>query len=161
MAIQLAKLAGAFVYAVTSTPGKVQLAYDLGADVVIDRNEEDFSKAVWKHTNQEGVNVVVENVGPATWERSLRCLARGGRLVTYGATTGPIGSTNIPLLFWKQLEIYGSTMTSHDEFRDAIALFDTGKVKSVVHTVLPLHQLRSAHELLEESRQFGKIVLEP
>lgn len=159
-AIQMAKHAGATVFAVTSGSENVSKVEKLGADVVIDRNEASFSKEVWKRTNKRGVDVVLENVGQATWGDSLRCLARRGRLVTYGATTGPKGDTNINLLFWKQLEIYGSTMGTHTEFRAAMDLFFAGHTRPVVSHVLPLEELAKAHELLERGAQFGKIVME-
>ena len=159
-AIQMAKMAGATVYAVTAGADSVERARALGADVVFDRNEIDFAKAVWAHTDRRGVNVVLENVGAATWKSSLRALAKGGRLVTYGATTGPIGETNIALMFWKQLTLRGSTMGGPTEFAAAMDAFRSGRVRPIVHEVLPLDDLRLAHEHLEAGEQFGKIVLE-
>lgn len=158
-AVQMAKLAGATVYAVTSGTDKVSKTRALGADVVIDRTGADFSKEIWKRTSKRGVDVVLENVGAVTWARSLRCLARGGRLVTYGATTGPTGETLIPLLFWKQLEIRGTTMGTAGEFRAAMQAFFDGKLEATISEVRPLEELRAAHETLERGEQFGKIVL--
>src|SRR5215212_3387525 len=109
-AIQIAKLAGAYVYAVTSTEEKEQRARDLGADETINYKESDFSKEIWRRTNRRGVDVVLENVGPATWAQSVRALAKGGRLVTYGATTGRMAETDLNLLYWKQIRLIGSTM---------------------------------------------------
>jgi len=159
-AIQMARMAGATVYAVTAGPDSVERTRSLGADVVLDRNEVDFGKAVWVHTGKRGVDVVLENVGAATWKSSIRSLARGGRLVTYGATTGPIGETNIALLFWKQITLRGSTMGGPREFAAAMDAFRSGRVRPIVHEVLPLDDLRVAHEHLEAGQQFGKIVLE-
>lgn len=160
-AIQIAKLAGAYVYAVTSSDEKAAHARELGADQVIDRTKEDFSKQIFKLTNRRGVDVVLENTGEKTWEGSLRALARGGRLVTYGGTTGPNGNTSIPLLFWKQIQIIGSTMGTAAEFAIVMRLVWEGKLRPVVDRVLPLDQIREAHEALEAGEQFGKIVLIP
>lgn len=160
-ALQIARLAGAYVYAATSTPEKMQRALELGAHEVINYREEDFSKAVWQRTGKRGVDVVLENVGAQTWERSIRALARGGRLVTFGATTGPMGQTNINLLFWKQASLIGSTMASHAEFHQVMDLVLTRRLQPVVDRVLPLSEGREAQRILEAGEQFGKIVLEP
>jgi NADPH:quinone reductase-like Zn-dependent oxidoreductase len=160
-AIQIAKLAGAYVYAVTSSGEKAARARTLGADSIIDRTREDFSKQVFKLTNKRGVDVVLENTGEKTWEGSLRALSRGGRLVTYGGTTGPIGKTNIPLLFWKQIQIIGSTMGTAAEFATVTGLVWERKLRPVVDRVLPLDQIKEAHQILESGEQFGKIVLTP
>jgi NADPH:quinone reductase-like Zn-dependent oxidoreductase len=159
--IQVAKLAGAYVFAVTSSEEKAAQARELGADQTIDRTKEDFSKQVFKLTNRRGVDVVLENTGEKTWEGSLRALTRGGRLVTYGGTTGANGRTNIPLLFWKQIQIIGSTMGTANEFATVMRLVWEGKLRAVVDRVLPLEQIKEAHEILEAGEQFGKIVLTP
>jgi len=158
-AVQMAKAAGAIVYAVTSGPENVAKVKALGADEVIDRLEVDFSKEMWKRTGRRGVDVVFENTGQATWKGAIRALARGGRLVTYGATTGPRAETDLNILFWKQLHLMGSTMALPEEFRKAMDLFTRGTVKPVISHVMPLEEVRAAHELLESGGQFGKIVL--
>ncbi len=160
-AIQIAKLAGAYVYATTSTPEKMEQAKALGADEVINYREKDVAKTVWQGTNKRGVDVVLENVGAQTWDESMRMLARGGRLVTFGATSGPIGETNINLLFWKQLSLIGTTAATHPEFRQVMDLIFAGRLKPVVDRVLPLSEGREAQRILEAGEQFGKIVLEP
>lgn len=159
--IQIAKLAGAYVYAVTSSAEKAERSRQLGADVVIDRTNEDFSKQVFKLTGKRGVDVVLENTGEQTWEGSLRALARGGRLVTYGGTTGPNALTNIPLLFWKQVQIIGSTMGTAAEFATVMRLIWEGRLRPVVDRVLPLEQIGEAHAILEAGEQFGKVILTP
>lgn len=159
--IQVAKLAGAYVYAVTSSDEKAAQALGLGADEIIDRTKEDFARAVFQRTNRRGVDVVLENTGQQTWEGSLRALARGGRLVTYGGTTGPNGKTNIPLLFWKQIQLIGSTMGTADEFATVMRLVWRRRLRPVVDRVLPLDEIRAAHEALEAGEQFGKIILKP
>jgi NADPH:quinone reductase-like Zn-dependent oxidoreductase len=158
-AVQIAKLTGARVFAVTSGADKVAKIRALGADVVYDRKEVDFSREVHRDTGKRGVDVVVENVGEATWKQSLRSLARGGRLVTYGATSGPAGHTDLRVLFWKQLEIIGSTMASRAEFEQMLAVALRGDLVPVIDSVLPLAQLQAAHARLESGDHFGKIVM--
>lgn len=160
-AIQIAKLAGAYVYAVTSSPAKERAARDLGADETINYKETDFSQEVWRRTDKRGVDVVLENVGPSTWQGSLRALAKGGRLVTYGATTGRMAETDLNLLYWKQIHICGSTMANYTEFTDVMRLVFEGRLRPVVDRILPLSQGREAQRILEAGEQFGKIVLEP
>jgi len=159
--IQIAKLTGAKVYAVTSSEEKAERARRLGADVIINRTVGDFSKEISKQTNRRGVDVVLENTGEKTWEGSLRALARGGRLVTYGGTTGANALTNIPLLFWKQIQIIGSTMGTATEFSTVMRLVWERKLLPVLDRSLPLEQIRLAHEILEAGDQFGKLVLTP
>jgi NADPH:quinone reductase-like Zn-dependent oxidoreductase len=160
-AVQLAKLAGARVYAVTRGAEKVERVRALGADVVYDRDEVEFSREVFRDTGKRGVDVVVENVGEATWQGSLRSLARGGRLVTYGATAGHRGETDIRLLFWKQLQIIGTTMASRAEFEEMLRAVEQAGIVPVVDRVMPLAEARAAHERLEAGEQFGKLVLVP
>ncbi|MGH9942674.1 MAG: zinc-binding dehydrogenase [Pyrinomonadaceae bacterium] len=160
-AIQIAKFAGGRVLAVTSSDEKAAQARALGADEVIDRTQGDFSKQAFKLTERRGVDVVLENTGAQTWEGSVRALARGGRLVTYGGTTGPMGQTDIRLLFWKQVRLIGSTMGTADEFRRVTQLVWERRLRPVVDRVLPLAEIRAAHEALEAGEQFGKIVLKP
>ena len=161
-ALQIAKLAGARVIVTSSSDEKLEKAEKLGASIGINyRDNPDFHKEVFSITNRRGVDIVVDSVGEATWEKSLRSLTKGGRLVTCGATTGPNVSTNINLVFWKQIEILGSTMGSRAELRDVLKLVFNGKLKPIVDRALPLSKAQEAHELLEKGRQFGKLVLNP
>jgi NADPH:quinone reductase-like Zn-dependent oxidoreductase len=160
-AIQIARRAGAHVYAVTSGAASAERARSLGAHVVYDRLEVDYSREVWRDTGKEGVDLVLDSVGEALWTSNLRTLAQGGRLVTYGATTGAAGDTNIRLVFWKQLSILGSTMGTPAEFREVMDLVFRGELHPVVDRVLPLAEARKAHELLEAGDVFGKLVLVP
>jgi NADPH:quinone reductase-like Zn-dependent oxidoreductase len=160
-AIQIAKLAGAYVYAVTSTEEKEQRARELGADETINYRQTDFSKEIWQRTNKRGVDVVLENVGPATWKGSLRSLCKGGRLVTFGATTGRFAETDLNLLFWNQPSLIGSTMATYAEFAEVMGLVSSRKLRAVVDRVLPLSEGAEAQRILEAGEQFGKIVLEP
>jgi NADPH:quinone reductase-like Zn-dependent oxidoreductase len=160
-AIQIAKLMGARVFAVTAGEESCRRLRDLGADAVYDRKAVDFSREVYRDTGKRGVDVVVENVGEPTWQGSIRALARGGRLVTYGATAGPKPPTDLRVVFWKQLQIIGTTMASRPEFEAMLAVALRGGLRPVIDTVMPLDRARAAHERLEAGGQFGKIVLVP
>lgn len=160
-AVQIARLMGARVFAVTSGADNVERVRALGAHVVYNRGEEDFSRAVFRDTAKRGVDVVVENVGEPTWKGSLRALAPGGRLVTYGATAGHRAETDLRVLFWRQLQIIGTTMASRGEFEAMLRVALRGELRPVIDTVLPLDRAREAHEHLEAGGQFGKVVLVP
>ncbi len=161
-AIRIAKHLGATVHAVTSTPW-VDRVRELGADAVYDRTDTsaDWGKAIWKATGKRGVDVVLDSVGAATFTQNVRTLAKGGRMVVYGATTGPKGEVDIRLLFWRQLEILGTTMSNQDEFRSVMDLVFRGPLDPVVDVVWPLDRARDAHERLEAGEAFGSIVLVP
>jgi len=161
IAIQMARLAGAELFAVTSGAENVERVRELGADVVYDREQVDWAKEVFKDTEKEGVDLVLDSVGEAAWPSCLKALGIKGRLVTFGATTGAAGATEIRLVFWKQLSILGSTMGNPEDFRNAMNLVFQGKVKPVIHSVLPLSEARRAHEMLEAGEVFGKLVLKP
>lgn len=160
-AIQIGKLTGATVLAVTSGPENVERVLELGADVAIDRLEEDFSRRVWLETGKRGVDVIVDGVGEAMWEAALKTLAPEGRLVTYGATTGPGGRVDIRRLFWRQGTIMGSTMSGAADFERVMRLVFSGALSPVVDEVLPLDRIRDAHERLERGDVFGKLVIVP
>ena len=160
-AIQIGVLAGATVYAVTSGSQNVERVRELGAHVVIDRLEESFSRRVWEGTGRRGVDVIVDGVGESIWEDALRTLAPGGRLVTYGATTGPEGRVDIRRLFWRQAAILGSTMAGAGDFERVMGLIFNGRLAPVVDGVHPLERIREAHERLERGDVFGKLVLVP
>jgi NADPH:quinone reductase-like Zn-dependent oxidoreductase len=162
MAIQIAKLAGATVYALTSTEEKMQRAKELGADVVLNyREDPQWSKTLYKMTDRRGVDVVVDNVGRATLAQSMRAVARGGRIVIVGNTSGPHAEIDIRFIFGKQISLIGSTMGTHQDFRDVMNLVWAGKLKPVVDRVMPLSEGKRAFEILERGEQFGKIVLVP
>lgn len=161
-AIQIAKFAGCSVYATTSSQEKMEKARELGAGVVLNyRDDPGWSRTVYKLTGKRGVDVVVDNVGQATWSDSLRAVARGGRIVTVGNTSGPIASTDIRYIFGKQISIIGSTMGSYQDFRDVMNLVFQGTFQPVIDRVLPLAQGVEAMAIQERGEQFGKIVLEP
>ncbi|MCG6957697.1 MAG: zinc-binding dehydrogenase [Gemmatimonadetes bacterium] len=160
-AVQIAKMAGAHVYAVTSGRDNTRRVRALGADVVYDRKKVEFSREVWRDTGKKGVDLVFDSVGEAIWEQCLRATGVGGRLVTYGATTGARGSTEIRVVFWKQLSILGTTMGTPAEFRKVMRLVFDGRLSPVISEVIPLDEARRAHELLESGEVFGKLVLAP
>ncbi|HVR69318.1 MAG TPA: zinc-binding dehydrogenase [Vicinamibacteria bacterium] len=158
-AIQVAKRFGARVIATAGTEAKLARARTIGADDVVDHRTGDVVAEVRRLTGKKGVEVVVEHVGKATWERSILALAPRGRLVTCGATTGPVGATDLRYVFSRQLTLMGSYMGSKAELHDAAGLFFAGGLRPVVHAVLPFEAARRAHEMLEASEHFGKIVL--
>ncbi len=159
-AIQIARLAGARVHAVTSTPF-VDRVRALGADVVYDRNEVDFSKQVWMDTGKRGVDVVLDSVGQETFTQCVRALAKGGRLVLYGATTGPKAELDIRQAFWKQIEVLGTTMSNVREFEEVMSLILEGRLDPVLDVAWPLDRAAEAHARLEQGESFGNIVLVP
>jgi NADPH:quinone reductase-like Zn-dependent oxidoreductase len=159
-AIQVARAHGARVFA-TAGPSKLEDARALGAEQVIDHYAENFAERVRELTDGRGVDVVVEHVGEATWDRSVRALSRGGRLVTCGATTGHHAALDLRHLFARQLSLLGSYMGAKPELRRAAELFFAGVLRPAVDRVLPLRDARAAHERLEAGQQFGKILLEP
>ena len=160
-AVQIARRAGAKVFAVTGGVENVTRTKALGADIVYDRHEVDFSREVWRDTYKEGVHVVFDTVGEEIWPKCLRALSKGGRLVTSGATTGSRGVTELRLVFWKQLEILGSTMGTPTEYREVMRLVFDGVFDPVIQEVMPLSDARRAHEILEAGKIFGKLVLVP
>jgi len=162
MAIQIAKLAGATVYALTSSEEKITKAAELGADVVLNyRENPDWSKTIYKMTGRRGVDVVVDNVGRATLAQSMRAVARGGRIVIVGNTSGPQVEIDTRLIFGKQISIIGSTMGSRQDFRDVLDLLWGRRIKPVVDRVVSLSEGKEAFATLERGEQFGKIVLVP
>jgi NADPH:quinone reductase-like Zn-dependent oxidoreductase len=161
VAIQIAKLAGAFVYTVASNSDKAEQARQLGADVVLDRSQVNWGKEIFKLTARRGVDVVVDNVGKATINTSMQAVARGGRIVIVGNTSGPQAEIDIRFIFGKQISLIGSTMGSHQDFRDVINLLWAGKIKPVIHQIRPLSEGREAYKMMQEGKQFGKIVLAP
>lgn len=161
-ALQIAKTMGARTFVTSSSDEKLEKAKALGADFLINyKTIPDYHKELYQLTHKRGVDVVIDSAGQATWEKSMRTLRKGGRLVTCGATTGPIAPTNINLLFWKQLDLLGSTMGTRSDLNNVLNLVWKGKIKPVVDRILPLNEVQKAHTLLTEGKQFGKIILEP
>jgi NADPH:quinone reductase-like Zn-dependent oxidoreductase len=159
--IQLAKLFQCTVITTAGDDRKAARARELGADYVINHYQQKISEEVRKITNRQGVDIVLEHVGPATWDESLRSLKPAGTLVTCGATTGPQVGFDLRFVFSRQLSILGSYMGTMGELHEVLKHVFSGKLKPVVDRVFPLSESRAAHEYMEQSRMFGKIVLNP
>ena len=158
-AIQIAKFFGARVIATAGNDEKLAKAREIGADEVIHHGVMPIAKEVRRLTRNRGVDVVVEHVGAATWEESVKSLTSGGRLVTCGATTGYGGKVDLRFLFTRQLSLLGSYMGTKNELRTLLKLVSQGRLKPVVDKVFDLSDCMAAHNYLESARQFGKVVL--
>ncbi len=159
-AIQIAKLFGARVLATASSSEKLDKAKELGADVLINYEECDFFEEVRRLTNKQGVDIVFEHVGKATWENSIKSLKKGGRLVTCGATTGYDASTDLRYVFFKELKIFGNFMGRKAGLREALRFFPD-KLKPVLDQAFALQDAAKAHERVMQREQFGKVILKP
>jgi NADPH:quinone reductase-like Zn-dependent oxidoreductase len=158
-ALAIAKALGARVLVTSSSDSKLERAGELGADATVNHATGDVKAAVQEATGGHGIDVVVENVGEATLATSLQVAAPGGRITVCGATTGPNPPAGLHRIWWKQLSILGSTMGTAEDFAGAYELVASGQARPVVDTVLPLDEIRAAHERLEAGEQLGKIVL--
>lgn len=161
MATQIAKLAGAVVYVVAGNEKKAESARQLGSDVVLDRSQVDWGQKIHQLTQKRGVDIVVDNVGSATLETSLKAVARCGRIVIVGNTSGPAAQIDIRYIFGKQISIIGSTMGSHQDFIDVTTLLWSGKLRPVIDRVMPLKEGKAAYAIMESGQHFGKLVLVP
>ena len=159
-AIQIAILHGARVFATAGSDAKVERARASGAYEVIHHHKQDVAAEILRLTNRRGVDVVIEHVGDATWTKSVRSLARGGRLVTCGATTGPQVGLDLRVLFAKQLSLLGAYVGTKGELLRAARFFFAGQLAPVIDRTFPLAQAADAQRRLEASEHFGKIVLE-
>jgi NADPH2:quinone reductase len=160
-AVQIADHAGAEVFATASTDEKLEYAEEIGADHVINYEEEDFASRIRELTGKRGVDMVVDHVGEATYPDSLRSLAKGGRLVTCGATTGWNPGAGLNRIFWNQLEVVGSTMANPGAVDDVLELVWDGTFEPRIREVLPMSETARGHEMLEEREGFGKVVVVP
>jgi NADPH:quinone reductase-like Zn-dependent oxidoreductase len=160
-AIQLARLVGANIITTAGTDEKLAKARALGAQHGINYRQKDFLREVRRITQKRGVDVVIEHIGEEVWERSLLCLATGGRLVTCGATSGYQAKTDLRHVFFRQLRILGVTTASKGVLFKLMRLLAEGKIAPVLDRVLPLREAAQAHEVLEARQQFGKVVLVP
>ena len=160
-AIQIAKLFHCRVIATAGGERKLAKARELGADHVIDHYQQDISAEVRKFTGKRGVDVVVEHVGVATWQKSLESLAPGGRLITCGATTGYDARVDLRFLFSKQWSLLGSFMGSLGELHQVLKFVFRKQLHPVVDRVFPLSEIAEAHRYLENKEQFGKVIVTP
>jgi NADPH:quinone reductase-like Zn-dependent oxidoreductase len=158
-ALRIAKLAGARVIATSSSDAKLERARALGADVTLNHRTQQVAAEVRAVTGKRGVDVVVENVGEATWGESLRCLAKGGRIVTCGGTSGPRLVTDVRPLFWHQFTILGSTMGNAAEYREVVRRLGEGQLRPIMDTTYPLERTREAFERLAHGERLGKIAV--
>ena len=159
--VQIAANEGCEVWATASSEEKLDYARDCGADHLVNYEEEDFAEVIKDETDGRGVDVVVDHIGEATWDDSLSVAARGGTVVTCGATSGVTPETNIPKVFWKQLDILGSTMGTPGEMDDVMAKVFDGTFEPNVRAVLPMSEMARAHEMLEGREGFGSVVVVP
>ncbi|AHG89927.1 Alcohol dehydrogenase zinc-binding domain protein [Gemmatirosa kalamazoonensis] len=158
-ALQIAKRFGATVWVTSGSDDKLARARALGADHTLNHRTDDVPRVIRDRTGKRGVDVVVDNVGEATWSRSLQALGRRGRLVTCGATSGPMVQTDVRRLFWNQWNILGSTMGNDAEFAAIAAELSAGRLLPPIDSVWPLADGRRAYERLASGEQFGKVVV--
>jgi zinc-binding alcohol dehydrogenase/oxidoreductase len=157
--LAIGKALGAKVMVTSGSEAKLERARELGADATVNHATGDVKAAVKEATGGRGADIVVETVGEATWATSLQVAAPGGRITVCGATSGPNPPASLHRVWWKQLSILGSTMGTGQDFAGAYELVASGRARPVVDTVLPLEEIRAAHERLEAGEQLGKIVL--
>jgi zinc-binding alcohol dehydrogenase/oxidoreductase len=158
-ALAIAKALGAKVLATSSSDAKLERARELGADATVNHADGDVRAVVKDVTGGRGIDVVVEHVGEATWATSLAVARTGGRVVVCGATSGANPPAQLHRIWWKQLDVLGSTMGTRADFEGAYELVKSGRARPVVDRVFPLAEARAAHERLESAEQFGKVVL--
>jgi NADPH:quinone reductase-like Zn-dependent oxidoreductase len=158
-AFVIAKALGARTIVTSSSSEKLERARELGADALANHAEEDVAAAVKEATGGAGASVVVEHVGEATWKTSLQAAGPNARIVVCGATSGPNPPAQLHRIWWKQLEIYGSTMGTKEDFEGVYELVASGAAKPIVDKIFALEDAAAAHEYLEAGKQFGKVVL--
>jgi NADPH:quinone reductase-like Zn-dependent oxidoreductase len=158
-ALQVAKQMGSHVIVTSSSDEKLALAKNWGADHGINYTKNDFAKETRALTKKRGVDVVVDCVGGEAWNKSLAAAAKGGRVVTCGATAGANPTIDLRRVFWNNLRIFGSTLGSREEFRQVVNFFCNTNMRPIIDHVFPLKDAAAAHERLERGEQFGKIVL--
>jgi NADPH:quinone reductase-like Zn-dependent oxidoreductase len=159
--IQIAVLLGAKVLVTAGSDAKLARARELGAAHGINYRETDFAAELRSLTGKRGVDVILDHVGKETWDANIRSLARGGRLVICGNTSGPQAMTSLPHLFFKSLSLLGSTMGSRGELFRILRLVEREELEPIVDRVLPMERVGEGHRILEEREAFGKVVLTP
>jgi len=159
-ALQLARHISARAIVTSSSYEKLEMAKNWGAEHGINYRSADFAQEIRNLTNKRGVDVVVDCVGGESWVKSLTSLAKGGRLVTCGATAGANPQTDIRRIFWNQLKIFGSTLGSRQEFVQLLSFMRASRTRPIIDQVFPLKQAAAAQQRMEDGKQFGKIVLQ-
>ena len=160
-AVLIAKAVGARVIACASSAAKRDRLAELGADVLIDTSQEDWGAQIWKATGKQGVDLMVDNTGAATWQSSIRATAPGGRVVTCGATSGYEVTQFQPYVWVRELDIRGSNGWRREDLEELLAMVQAGTLEPVIDQVLALDQIREAERLLEERAVIGKVVITP
>jgi len=155
-AMRIAKLLGARVIVTSSDDAKLATAKELGADITFNHKTQKVAQEVRALTHKRGVDVVVENVGAATWDDSLRSLRRGGRLVTCGATSGPHVSLDLRRMFWHHWSLLGSTMGNAAEYAEVVRRLGQGQLRPIVDHVYPMAEIRKAYERLAKGSSWGR-----
>ena len=159
-AIQVAKLSSAKVIATAGSDEKLEKAKKLGADWVVNHRTMDVPAEVKRITGGRKVDVVFDHVGQATWNKSMRSMAPGGRLVNCGVTSGGNAEVDIRFVFVRQFSLLGSYMGGHGELLKVLTFFEDARLKPVVDSVFPLKEAAKAQDRMEKSQHFGKIVLQ-
>jgi len=160
-AIQVAKAHGANVIATSRRDAKLKRAVELGADYVVNTETQDLIQEVRKYTDGRGADVVVEHVGNATWDRSIKAVAKGGRVVTCGATTGYEAVTDLRYIYAKEVSVFGTYMGGAGELFRVVELFRQRRLRPIVDREYPLNQAAQAQARMEGDEHFGKLVLTP
>ncbi|WP_053206109.1 zinc-binding dehydrogenase [Jiangella muralis] len=160
-AVMIAKAVGATVIACAGSPDKLKRLAELGADIVIDSSADDWGAQLWKATGKQGVDLMVDNTGAATWQQSIRATKPGGRVVTCGATSGYEVTQYQPYVWVRELDIRGSNGWRREDLVELLAMVQDGRLKPVIDRVLPLDDIREAERLIEERLVFGKVVITP
>lgn len=160
-AVLIAKLAGAKVIAAAGSDEKLERLKDLGADYVINYNDVDFAKEVWKLTGKKGADVIVDYTGKATWPKSILATRNGGRILTCGATTGFDAVTDLRYVWTREISILGSNGWERKDLEILLDLVKSKKLKPIIDRVLPIEDIKEAHRLIEEREIFGKIIIKP
>ena len=159
-ALQVAKRIGAHVVVTSGSDEKLELAKNWGADHGVNHRKKDFAKEVRTLTENRGVDIVLDCVAGEVWQKSLTALAKGGRLVTCGATAGGLPDTDLRTIFSNHLKIFGSTLGSREEFRQLLSFLPLSQIRPIIDSVFPLKDGATAQRRMEEGKQFGKIVLQ-
>jgi NADPH:quinone reductase-like Zn-dependent oxidoreductase len=158
-ALEIVRLIGARAWVTSHSDDKLNLARGLGAENLLNYTTTDVGKEIRARTNKRGVDVVFDTVGEKSWTQSLTALGKRGRLVTCGATSGPLVQMDVRRLFWNQWDIMGSTMGNESEFDAVAAEYSAGRLTPLVDSVFDISQGRQAFERLQSGQQFGKIVV--
>lgn len=158
-ALVLAKALNARVFVTSGSDAKLDLARSLGAEGGVNYHSDEWPKQLLAAMGGEGPDVIIDSAGGAGFNKAIELAKPGGRIVSFGATTGPAPTVEIRRVFWKQLSILGSTMGTGNEFQALLTLAAQHQIRPVIDRVFPLAEAAEAHRRMENAEQFGKIVL--